>query len=122
MGCPKSYATLLQKMLFKNKLEELIPKDHVVRVVNETIDNLNVEPLLATYKGGGTSAYHPVMLLKVKKLEKNLKKNLDRNLKNTNNKNRFLTSEIVTQKLIPFVLLVMPHTAVKKIIPFLNDA
>jgi transposase len=54
-----------QPMLLPIDLEELIPKNHMVRVVNDTIDNLNVEPLLSTYKGGGTSAYHPVMLLKV---------------------------------------------------------
>lgn len=54
-----------QPMLLPPSLEELIPEKHMVRVVDETIDTLNIEPLLETYKGGGTSAYHPLMLLKV---------------------------------------------------------
>lgn len=54
-----------QAMLLPPSLEELIPEKHLVRVVNETIDKLNIEPLVATYKGDGTSAYHPLMLLKV---------------------------------------------------------
>jgi transposase len=54
-----------QGMLLPPNLEELIPENHLVRVVNGTIDGLNLEPLLATYRGGGTSAYHPMLLLKV---------------------------------------------------------
>ena len=30
-----------------------------------SIDQLNIEPLLKKYKGGGTSSYHPQMMLKV---------------------------------------------------------
>jgi transposase len=54
-----------QALLLPPSLEELIPEKHLVRVVNETIDRLNIEPLVATYKGDGASAYHPLMLLKV---------------------------------------------------------
>jgi transposase len=54
-----------QVMLLPPSVGELIPEKHLVRVVNETIDKLNIEPLVATYKGDGTSAYHPLMLLKV---------------------------------------------------------
>jgi transposase len=46
-------------------LEELIPKGHPVRVVNEVINKLNIEPLLAAYNIRGSSSYHPQMLLKV---------------------------------------------------------
>lgn len=53
-----------QAMLLPPSLEELIPESHLVRVVNTTIDGLNLEPLLATYVGGGTSAFHPLMMLK----------------------------------------------------------
>ena len=45
--------------------EELIPADHIVRVVNRAIEQIDLEPLLKQYKGGGTSSYHPKMLLKV---------------------------------------------------------
>jgi len=54
-----------QMMMLPPSLEELIPQDHMVRVVNKTIDGLNIEPLVATYKGGGSSSYNPLMLLKV---------------------------------------------------------
>jgi transposase len=54
-----------QVMLLPPDLAELIPANHLVRVVHDSIDKLNVDPLLATYQGGGASAYHPKMLLKV---------------------------------------------------------
>lgn len=46
-------------------LDELIAAGHPVRVVNEIIDKINLQPLLDQYKGGGTSSYHPKMLLKI---------------------------------------------------------
>ncbi len=54
-----------QVMLLPPSLEELIPEKHLVRVVNETIEGLNMKALISTYEGGGTSAYHPLMMLKV---------------------------------------------------------
>ena len=54
-----------QLMLLPPSLEELIPDHHPVRVVNHVIDQINLDPLLAKFKGGGTSSYHPRMLLKV---------------------------------------------------------
>ncbi|MCG8378151.1 MAG: IS1182 family transposase [Proteobacteria bacterium] len=52
-------------MLLPPSLEEMIEKNHPVRVVNSVVDQINLEPLLAHYKAGGTSVYHPRMLLKV---------------------------------------------------------
>ena len=46
-------------------LEELIAKNHPVGVVNEVIERLNLELLEKAYTGGGTSSYHPKMLLKI---------------------------------------------------------
>ena len=46
-------------------MDSLIPNNHLVRVVNEMIERMNIEPLLKQYKGGGTSSYHPKMMLKV---------------------------------------------------------
>lgn len=54
-----------QKMLLPPSLDELIGEKHLARVLNETIDKLNITPLLESYKGGGTSSYHPLMLSKV---------------------------------------------------------
>jgi transposase len=54
-----------QTLLFPSNLEELIDQHHPVRVVNQIIDQINIDPLLARFKGGGASSYHPRMLLKV---------------------------------------------------------
>jgi transposase len=57
--------TMEQPSLLPPSLDELIPAQHLVRVVNRVVDELDIEPLLAKYKGGGTSSYHPRMMLKV---------------------------------------------------------
>lgn len=44
---------------------ELIEENHPVRTVSEVIDRLNLEGLIKSYKGGGTSSHHPRMLLKI---------------------------------------------------------
>ncbi|MCR9134257.1 MAG: IS1182 family transposase [bacterium] len=54
-----------QMSLLPPSLEELIPADHPVRVVNGIIDQLDIDSLLKQYKGGGSSSFHPKMLLKV---------------------------------------------------------
>ena len=54
-----------QTMLFPPSLEELIPSNHPVRVVNSVVDQLDLDRLYARYRGGGASSYHPRMLLKV---------------------------------------------------------
>jgi hypothetical protein len=46
--------TMAQPALLPQNLEELIPEDHLVRVVNRVIDSLDLEPILSEYKGGGT--------------------------------------------------------------------
>jgi transposase len=52
-------------MMLPPSLEELIDKNHPVRLVNQIIDRIDIDPLLKKFKGGGTSSYHPRMLLKV---------------------------------------------------------
>ena len=54
-----------QISLFPARLDEKIPSDSPARLVNEIVDGLDISEILAVYKGGGTSAYHPRMLLKV---------------------------------------------------------
>ena len=54
-----------QGMLLPPNVEEMIPAGHLVRVVDEMIERIDPEPLIQQYKGGGTSAYHPKMMLKV---------------------------------------------------------
>ncbi len=54
-----------QSLLLPPSLEELIGEKHLVRVVNEVVERMNINDLVNLYAGGGTSAYHPRMLLKV---------------------------------------------------------
>jgi transposase len=46
-------------------LEELVPAGHLVRVIDSAIERIDLKPLLRQYPGGGTSSYHPKMMLKV---------------------------------------------------------
>lgn len=54
-----------QIMLFPPSLDELIPSNHVVRIVSAVIDRLDISEILSTYKGGGNSCFDPRMILKV---------------------------------------------------------
>lgn len=75
-------------MFLPPSLEEMIEANHPVRVVHDVVDRIDIQPLLAQYKPGGTSVYHPRMLLKVliygylsniyssRKIETSLKENI----------------------------------------------
>jgi transposase len=77
-----------QVMMLPPSLEELIDQNHPVRIVNQVVDRIDIDPLLKKFKGGGTSSYHPRMLLKVlvygyvsniyssRRLEASLKENI----------------------------------------------
>jgi transposase len=54
-----------QISLFPASLDEKIPSTSPARLVNQIIDNIDISDITVGYKGGGTSAYHPRMLLKV---------------------------------------------------------
>lgn len=54
-----------ERLLFPPSLDELIPENHIVRVVNSYIDEMDLSEIEKLYKGGGTSSYHYRMLLKV---------------------------------------------------------
>lgn len=54
-----------QMMLLPPSLEDLIIDNHPVKVVNQVIDQIDIDPLLKKYKGGGTSSFHPRMMLKI---------------------------------------------------------
>lgn len=54
-----------QLSLLPPSYDDLVAVNHPVRVVNTIIDHLDITALEKGYKGGGTSSYHPRMLLKV---------------------------------------------------------
>ena len=54
-----------QPSLLPLDLDELVGKTHLVRVVNKVVNAMDLGSLTNQYKGGGTTSYHPKMLLKV---------------------------------------------------------
>ena len=54
-----------QNLLLPPSLDELVPENHMVRVVDAVLDRLDISDILSTYRGGGNSAFNPKMMLKV---------------------------------------------------------
>lgn len=54
-----------QLVLFPHTFEDLISKDHPVRVVNEVLEKVNLSKLLNAYRKEGNPSYHPLMMIKV---------------------------------------------------------
>lgn len=57
--------TSQQSVLFPSNLSDKIAANHPVRLVNQIVDGLNIDDILSTYKGGGTSSYHPRIMIKI---------------------------------------------------------
>jgi len=51
--------------LFPQDIFKEIPENHPVKLVNYIVDNMDISEIMKTYKGGGTSAYHPGTMLKI---------------------------------------------------------
>lgn len=74
--------------LFAENIFDKIAADHPVRLVNEVVNNLDIEHIVEQYKGGGTTSFHPRMMIKVlfyaylsntyscRKIEKALQENI----------------------------------------------
>jgi transposase len=54
-----------QSELFPSRLDEFIPKNAPVRIVNQVVDQLDITSMVKSYKSGGCKGYHPRMLIKV---------------------------------------------------------
>jgi transposase len=54
-----------QGMLIPLNLNDLVADDHPVRVVNAVLDKVDISDIIRQFRPGGTSSYHPRMLLKV---------------------------------------------------------
>ena len=77
-----------QDFLLPPSTEDYLPKHHIARLISVVIDKMDMTFLVSKYLGGGTSAFHPSMMLKVwilgfvkkiytsRKLEKALHENI----------------------------------------------
>ncbi len=54
-----------QHFLLPPALNEFVPEDHEVRIINDAVNMLDLSLLLQKYEGGGAPAYHPGMMLKI---------------------------------------------------------
>ncbi len=52
-------------LLFPPCIGDFIPENHPVRTVSAILDRMDISEIESSYKGGGTTSYHPRMLLKV---------------------------------------------------------
>lgn len=80
--------TSQQIVLFPENIGDRIPENHPVRLINQVVDNLKLDEVFTEYKGGGTSSFHPRMMLKTlfyayfnniyscRKIEKSLNENI----------------------------------------------
>jgi len=59
----KSYSQN-QDFLLPKSLNEFVEPGHIARLISDIIDEMNIDHIIETYKGGGTSAFNPRMLLK----------------------------------------------------------
>src|SRR5690625_2739563 len=78
-----------QNWLFPPSIEELIPENHPVRIVNRIIEHLDIQNLIAAYNAEGKPSYNPKMMLKVmvyaymdniyssRKIEKAMRENIN---------------------------------------------
>ncbi len=53
-----------QEFLLPKNIDDFIPSGHIARFVSQVIDKMDIEFLIETYIGGGTSSYDPRMMLK----------------------------------------------------------
>lgn len=54
-----------QLSLLPPSYDDLVPQNHPVRIVNTILNSVDLSSLEKTYRGGGTSSYHPKVLLKI---------------------------------------------------------
>jgi transposase len=54
-----------QQTLFPLNLNDLISENHSARLIDSVVERLEIPDIIAQYKGGGASSYHPKMLLKI---------------------------------------------------------
>lgn len=49
----------MNQLQFPTDLSNWIPQNHIARVVNDVVENLDINILENAYIGGGRSSYHP---------------------------------------------------------------
>ena len=53
-----------QTFLLPPSVEEFVPVEHPARIISDVIDTIDLNSIVGEYSGGGSTAYHPAMMLK----------------------------------------------------------
>jgi transposase len=54
-----------QTYLLPPSLEDFVGQKHSARIISDVVDSIDISPITNNYNGGGSTAYHPAMMLKV---------------------------------------------------------
>jgi transposase len=54
-----------QTFLLPSAVDDFVESKHPARIISDVIDTININGIRSEYKGGGSTAYHPGMILKV---------------------------------------------------------
>src|SRR5262245_47186304 len=46
-------------------IDQRLPQDHLARLIDEAVAQLDLQPLLGSYAGKGSQAYHPALMLRI---------------------------------------------------------
>ena len=124
-----------QMMLLPPSLDDMVSANHPVRLISDIVEQVDISALLATYKPGGTSVYHPKMMLKIlvygyinnvyssRKLEENVQQNIyylwlsGMQTPDHNTINRFRTGrlEVAIEKIFSQIVMLLHEAGVLNI-------
>jgi len=54
-----------QAFLLPPSLDDFVPEDHEVRIINEVVEQIDLSAITNKYQGGGCPAYDPEMMMKI---------------------------------------------------------
>lgn len=54
-----------QQFLLPTSLDSFVPENHIARIINDIVESVNIIAIESTYSKKGSSAYHPILMLKI---------------------------------------------------------
>ena len=54
-----------QTYLLPPSLEEFVGPEHPARIISDVVDSIDISSVTSRYNGGGSTAYHPAMMIKI---------------------------------------------------------
>jgi len=54
-----------QTYLLPPSLEDFVGREHPARIISDVVDSIDISSVTSKYNGGGSTAYHPAMMIKI---------------------------------------------------------